>query len=181
MKYGKTTLLLTAALAALLGLGCQGQQTNSNPTMSHGEVFPPEDDSRSYAQFAEAQAINGARADATLYSAHFDGSVLNTLGMAKLRRMVEAQDAEMLTVYLDIPDDANAAGRHADVTKYLNTLGVPAGQFALASGPNPANHSPSIDNQTAEAELNAAGAPGGGSGGGSSGGSSGAAPSAPSH
>ena len=75
-------LMMTIAFAGLTS-GCGGE--GARPVA--GEVFRPEGEVRSARQFPDVQAAAGARADATLRTAHFDRGDLNSLGQEKLDLM----------------------------------------------------------------------------------------------
>src|SRR5688572_10394275 len=96
-------------------------------------------------RFADVQVANGARHDGTLYASHFDGGHLNSLGMAKLDRMLESDEAlTPVTVYVVAADkDDVTSGRKTAVTMYLKDAGLRDEQIAIETGSNPAAWGPS--------------------------------------
>src|SRR5215208_3484973 len=82
-------LAIAGGAVAGVALGCQ-----SNPDRAiHGEVFPPDEQIRPIDRAVDVQAAKAARADATLYTYHFDrGAALNSLGRAKLDLMLRGDD-----------------------------------------------------------------------------------------
>jgi hypothetical protein len=97
--------------------------------------------------FAKAQASEGARQDATLYSGSFDGPVLNSLGRAKLDRIMYNYPLDKpLTIYLDIakPSDQNKLA----VTDYLKEKGFPTQHVTVKVGSNPDTLTPSQEGLT---------------------------------
>jgi hypothetical protein len=85
-----------------------------------------------------AQAARGARADATLYRHHFEGTALNALGRSKLDLMLEDNSTAFpMTVYLDMAGESSAEGRTEAVREYLVAAGLTASQVKTELGPNP--------------------------------------------
>lgn len=128
-----------AAVLALAG-GCQDSGTPAN-----NDAFPSARQAhREVYQFADQQAANGARQDATLRDYHFDGGKLNSLGEERLDLMLSnGDDCSPLVVYLDLPDqDSSTAARQDAVTAYLKQRGLRDDQIKLESGPNPASTTP---------------------------------------
>src|SRR4051794_21911591 len=115
MKSTTIKTILTLALATTLA-SCTHTEEALDPSL-HG--FFPDDvgESRKPAQFADAQAAAGARADAMLYKQHFDGGRLNSLGEAKLADMLKDDDAPTpMTVYLKLDESAaNSKARQQSV------------------------------------------------------------------
>jgi len=150
MKWFPTfEFLATAALLAVAGC-----QSASRPPLLHGEHFVPDDQPHSVDNVAAAQAARGARADATLYSCHFNDAGLNSTGRQKLELMLEDEDpAQPLVVYLDLPAGADLAPAHQMVTDYLKARGLPENQIKLVDGPNPRTLHPSADALTGLANL----------------------------
>ena len=75
IKKNLKVTLLTASLLASLGLSTAGCGTDG----SYDKDFFPSGE-RQANKIANAQAAAGARSDASLSSAHFDGGALNSLG-----------------------------------------------------------------------------------------------------
>lgn len=112
-----------------------------------GEQFPPAGANRATRQFIDAQAASGARADAMLYPHHFDGGRLNSLGRAKLDRMIEDDESLPVVIYLNLSEkDEAAEDRKESVAVYLKDRGVLESQAKLLNGPNPASVSPAAVN-----------------------------------
>jgi len=136
-----TAAPLAAALALLASAGCQ--QTPDQPAyigeaQVGSDIFTREDeDARSVNRFVTAQTANAARTDATLRPYHFQGAELNSLGMQKLDLMTKAERGDSpLTVYLDLPPDADQGTRREAVLVYLKDRGLKDDQIALQAGPN---------------------------------------------
>jgi len=142
--------LLIATIWALavmaLSAGCQHQPPQA---ARHGEEFAPEQETRAVNNVTFAQAARGARADSTLYPAHFDGDTLNTLGQQKLDLMLhDGQAVEPMVVYLDVPQ-VSAEARRQSVVAYLTDRGLRENQIRVESGPNPNSRSSAADAQAA--------------------------------
>jgi hypothetical protein len=137
----KTTLLTTAILSAI-GIGTAGCGADGS---SDKDFFPTGD--RQATKIAEAQAAAGARSDATLSSAHFDGGALNSLGQQKLDLITsDLPDEGPVTIYLDLPADGPQAQARKDaVTAYLIDSHLTAEQFKLKDGPNDSTWAPSAN------------------------------------
>ena len=97
-----------AALTMLLS-GC------ARDTSAGGELLRAEAEPRATSRILLAQTVTGAGEDAMLYQHHFDGVELNSLGMAKLRLMLEDDFAAQtrwltqLTVYARLPHRAEVS------------------------------------------------------------------------
>jgi uncharacterized membrane protein YgcG len=126
-------------VAAIAMGGCGQQQ---QPVVNHGEEFPADSQVSSVTKIAEAQADRGARSDATLYAIHFDGRYLNTLGMAKLDRMLRDQADPPVEVWLAVPADEQLNARQMSVAAYLKDRGLPTDEVKFGKGANPATDSP---------------------------------------
>ena len=138
-KDDLNTLALGWMLLAAAGLlaGCQQQGTAVN----HGENFAPDNQPTAWQRLERAQSAAGAAEDATLYPYHFSGNNVNSLGRQKLDLML-AGAGTPLSIWIDIPDDANAADRRASVLAFLKDRGVAAEQVVIATGANPATDHP---------------------------------------
>src|SRR5205809_1326261 len=79
-----TNLLAWSAAAVLLLSGCQ--------TENHNGFFKGEAARDEVVKFCDVQASNGARNDAMLYSYHFTGTHLNSLGRSKVLAMLDNCD-----------------------------------------------------------------------------------------
>lgn len=131
------TLVFSAAVLA--AAGCQQAATNS------AAGFAPDEQMVAMKHLNNAQAARGAASDATLYSCHFDGPAVNSLGKAKLDLMLAAADNESdasVSVWMDVPDDQNADDRREAVKAYLRQRGLPSDRLVIGRGPNPAVDSP---------------------------------------
>ncbi len=107
--------------------------------------FPPPEQIRASQQVFATQAASGARADANLYSAHFDGGRLNSLGETKLSAMIADDDAAMpMRVYLAAATDDAALrrARHEAIEVYLQDVGLHSDQIDVIDGANPGAVSP---------------------------------------
>jgi hypothetical protein len=125
-----------AVLLGLAGLvGC-------NDKASMTEFFGPEDQTRRVHQAMNSQANCGAREDAMLYAAHFTDGKLNSLGAAKLARLVPDEADAVVHLYLDVPDNELATSRKEAVVTYLHACGVDDARLKLAIGPNPNLNTP---------------------------------------
>jgi len=125
--------LLTASLLSALGLSAAGCGTDG----SYDKDFFPSGD-RQVTKLENAQAAAGARSDASLAPADFDGGALNSLGQDKLDLMTSClPDEGPITIYLDVPADGPFAQARKDaVSAYLIDSHLTADQFKLADGPN---------------------------------------------
>ncbi|MFI5378565.1 MAG: hypothetical protein ACHRHE_04655 [Tepidisphaerales bacterium] len=92
----------------------------------------------------DTQAARGARADATLYPQHFDGSRLNSLGKSKIDLMLRDTDAEPpVKLFIDGQSSDPAWTARADaVKKHLAFIGLTDQQYEVLAGPNPATWHP---------------------------------------
>lgn len=138
MKLRDTGLVV---LGLALLAGCHGKAGEKPSSLD----FPPEDEVRAVSRFSDAQAAAGARNDATLYPAHFNGQALSSLGAHKLDSMVADDDAcEPMTVYINLDkDDPRTEPRRSAVVAYLKDAGLRDEQIKLADGRNPAVYAPS--------------------------------------
>jgi hypothetical protein len=145
-----------AALTMLLS-GC------ARDTSAGGELLRSEAEPRATSRILLAQTVTGAGEDAMLYQHHFDGVELNSLGMAKLRLMLE--DAG----FLANPEIFVVEGRTeqlAAVGRYLGEWGVAFEDTRIVAGPNPATRRPAAiglaERQKFEEGLGSGGSGGGG-------------------
>ena len=138
MKKQNKLPWLTFAAAALVALsaGCHNAE---NKELLHGEKFDADDAPRASRNAVAVQAANGARADSTLYAAHFNSAGLNSLGRQKLDLMMLDDEATPpMTVYLDLgKDEASVKLAHTAVAEYLKARGVAESQFKIEDGQNP--------------------------------------------
>jgi hypothetical protein len=130
---------LTASLLSALSLSAAGCGTDG----SYDKDFFPSGD-RQVTKTEEAQAAAGARSDATLSLAHFDGGALNSLGQSKLDLITSnLPDEGPVTIYLDVPADGPLAQARKDaVAAYLTDSHLTPDQFSLVDGPNNATWTP---------------------------------------
>jgi hypothetical protein len=138
--------LLGAAGGAAAGLaaGCRGSQDQA----IHGEMFPADEQVRPVDRMVEVQSAAAARADATLYTCHFDhGSALNSLGRAKLDLMLRDDDETIpMVIYLDVRSPGGTQDAHREsVRHYLADRGVADAQLEFRTGPNLEYTSPARD------------------------------------
>jgi hypothetical protein len=133
--------LLTASILAAFGLSTAGCGTDG----SYDKDFYPSGQ-RATANIENAQAAAGARHDATLNDAHFDGAALNSLGQAKLDLITQSlPDEGPVSIYVDFPaGDQFTQARKDAVTAYLVDSHLTADQFKLVDGPNDATWTPSM-------------------------------------
>jgi hypothetical protein len=130
-------------LAALLpAVGCQ---QSPPPTVNHGEVIAPDEQVMTMRRIADIQADGGAHNDATLYACHFDGQYLNSLGIAKLDRMLKDDSDLPLAVWLSIPQDERFEARRLSVAAYLKMRGLGTEQVSFNPGGNPDTDHPAAD------------------------------------
>ena len=91
-----TNMMALAAAAVLLLTGCTPQNEN------HNGFFKGEAASDEVNKFCQVQTSNGARNDAMLYSYHFTGTHLNSLGRSKVLAMLDNcnDNCDPVTVHL---------------------------------------------------------------------------------
>jgi hypothetical protein len=154
---------------AALGLVTACEQAGLN----HADKFDPDVERQEQTQLLHNQAAAGAYADSTLYADHFDAAGLSSLGKAKLDLMLSDSHAKTpLAVYLEIPNDSQAAARQVAVSHYLmDKGGLKSSQILITLGVNPDNTNPAADGMANYSKTDTAGDVG--SSGGSSSGSSG--------
>lgn len=183
IKRTNATWNWTMGLVSLaMFAGCAHQAENPKPAVAHGEVFTEPGAVTSIGRLNQAQAANGAKADAMLYPRHFDGDQLNALGQTKLDLILKASTAgKPAVVYLDMPHDQMTA-RQSAVLAYFKDAGLNESQVELVEGPNPhdttpaAYNLPGIYKQTGTSYDGSAADLGGETGGGAGGVPGGAAP-----
>jgi hypothetical protein len=137
--------ILLAGSCMLIALYTAGCEYNySQHTEAMGDFFPAPGEVRDVDRIERVQAASGARADATLFPAHFDKGELNSLGRQKLSLMIDDDDANNpLVVYLDVPtDDEFKAARQDSVIAYLKDQGLEEKQISFREGSNPATNHP---------------------------------------
>jgi hypothetical protein len=179
MKKNPTHFLKLAGLALILLAGCESARENMRK-QAENDAFLPEDNTRAYRRFALAQEAVGARHDGMLYSYHFDGDQLNSLGEHKLTAMLGANDrAFPVVVYLNCTEESLTDKRKQAVATYFLDCGLQDQQFRFEVGHNPNATSSGAQNlarlSKTESESPVASnptnqnAPGGGTGGGGGG------------
>jgi hypothetical protein len=132
--------LIGTAAAIALGAGC------ANDT-GYSDNFFKNSDHEQVRAVLDQQVVNGAKEDATLYAAHFDGNKLNSLGQRKLEMMADGPVDRDIVVYLDLrTDDAATAARRDAVTAYLVGGGFEASHVKIEAGANPNVTSPAAGN-----------------------------------
>lgn len=149
-------------LSILAIAGCQeNPQSSLDPTL---DGFFPEDSGeiRKPTQFADLQAASGARYDAMLGKAHFDGPALNSLGEAKLNYMLQDDDSPgPLSVFLTLDEKhALTKARQAAVVTYLKDRGLRENQISVAFGDNPDTRNPAAPRLKDMAKADSTGAGG---------------------
>jgi len=146
-----TCYIAIVAAAALLvpTMGCRGKEEQARRDAEReqhwaqkrdksDDAFPMFDDRPDVARMMNAQAVVGARRDATLHAHHFDGTWLNSLGRNKLALMLhrEAGDRPQ-PIYVDLPEADTLSGeRRKTVEKYLEDAGVDLASVEIKTGPN---------------------------------------------
>ena len=126
----KSHRIILPAIAVALLAGCQSDKAAQEP------FFAPDDQPRLTQAVIETQAARGARADATLYNAHFDGPTLNSLGRAKLSLMVKDNDTALpVVVYVNVTEES--AARRDAVVRHLTDAGLTEEQVRTVAGHNP--------------------------------------------
>jgi len=125
-----TKMMVWAAAAVLLLTGCQNE--------NHNGFFKGETARDEVNKFGEVQASQGARNDAMLYSYHFTGTHLNSLGRAKVLAMLDNcnDNCDAIVVHMvRCGQDDVLAQRKAAVELYLKT----------EEGPNALTFHPAAD------------------------------------
>lgn len=126
-----TGSLLPVLLLALLA-GCSADRPS---TPMHADFFSKDDEVPLTTRALHAQSARGARLDAMLHPAHFDGPSLNSLGRDKLSRMLRDPESPLpLTVHVNTHEPAAC---FPAISHHLADLGLTPDQFFLHSGPNP--------------------------------------------
>jgi hypothetical protein len=139
LKHLKTTCFLAAASTILLATGCQTndtQQAENDAAHSQAEITET-------ARLEHTQMAAGQRAECTLYTDHFDGANLSSLGTNALDLVLaDTHSCNPLVVYLAVPEDNYAQDRRLAVGHYLEDRGgLKPEQVEFRSGPNPdTNH-----------------------------------------
>jgi hypothetical protein len=154
------TQLIGTAAAIALGAGC------ANDT-GYSDNFFKNNDHEQVRAVLDRQEINGAKEDATIYAAHFEGSKLNSLGQRKLEMIADGPVDRDIVVYLDLrADDAATAARRDAVTAYLVGGGFDASHVKIEAGSNPNVTSPAAGNLARYAKTESENSGGGASAGG---------------
>ena len=150
-KSTKAFALAAAATLVALALGCDANKKDNGINA----LFVGNGEDR-VSRFSDAQAANGARADAMLYPHHFTAGQLNSLGRSKVLLMIEDADStESVVVHLVNAGEGDLlAQRKASVELYLRT----------AEGPNKLAFHPAAPNlvrfaKTESGKLDDAGLP----------------------
>jgi uncharacterized membrane protein YgcG len=152
-KMKLTSMLAWSAVAVLLLAGCQDENQNG---FFKGQAAGDEVN-----KFGDVEASNGARNDAMLYSYHFTGTHLNSLGRAKVLAMLDNCDnCDPIVVHLvNCGEDDVLAQRKAAVEMYLKT----------SEGPNLVTFHPAADDMVRMAKTESGTTDQGGSSGSDSG------------
>lgn len=161
MKLFDSRTLLVIVTAVLLAAGCS---EGNKPRWSVNDHFRPDDEPRSVQQIFAQQHANGARDDGMLYSVHFTGGELNSLGLQKLNTMLSGPEHGVVNIYLKIPQDSLYAQREASVVAQLSAKGLASNSYTLTPGENPNLGTPAagglrgLQKQTSTSEAGAASA-----------------------
>jgi hypothetical protein len=134
-----TLCLLAASTTVLFAAGCDSQPPSESDT-AHSKAEITET-----AQLEQTQEVSGARFECTLYSDHFDGPTLSSLGTTALDEILaDSHSTNPLVIYMDVPaDDKYAQDRRLAVGRYLEDRGgLKPEQIEFRPGPNPATNSP---------------------------------------
>lgn len=122
------------ATVVLLAWGCS---KDNKPKWSVNDHFRPDDEPRSVQQIFAQQHANGAREDGMLYSVHFTGGELNSLGLQKLNAILNGSQHGPVNIYLNIPKDSLYAQCEASVVAQLSARGLASNSYTLTPGENP--------------------------------------------
>src|SRR5688500_208604 len=149
MKRFGLKLVVGAAMLATLPsvVGCRKHTPAASKDLTNipSEHFAPADEPRHIHRIFDAAAASGARADATLHRAHFDGgkeTALNSLGEQKLDLMMSDDDALPVAIYLNVAGDDVFAGCEQSVRVYLRDRGLSEQQIKVVHGRNPGGYQP---------------------------------------
>lgn len=173
-RFALKLAIAAAMLAAMPSMtGCQKgtPETSKDLTGIPGEQFAPANEPRHMHRIADASAASGARADATLHRAHFDGgnqTALNSLGEQKLDLMLADDDALPVAIYLNVIGDDVFAACEQSVRVYLRDRGLGEQQIKVVAGRNPGGYqatAPLIRQARVAENQAAAGGQGGAAGG----------------
>jgi hypothetical protein len=125
-----TVSIITFTLASATLTGCKHEVSHKH--------FARESEVHDMDRFAAAQSAAGARQDGMLYSHHFSGGELNSLGRSKLHLMaLDKASTEPLAVYLNTTNDSLAQERQTTIGKYLQEHGLAAADVQIKTGANP--------------------------------------------
>jgi len=124
-------------MLAITAAAISGCTRSSHHEVSY-ELFGSEKEVKDMDRFAAAQSAAGARQDGMLYSHHFAGTELNSLGRSKLHLMATDKPAtEPLAVYLNTANDPLSSDRQSAITKYLEGHGLAVADIQVKTGLNP--------------------------------------------
>ena len=133
--------LIAASTTVLLAAGCSHQPPSESDTASSGAEITET------ARLENTQTAAGARAECTLYSDHFDGVMLSSLGTNALDLLLSDSHGSIpLVIYMAVPeDDKFSEDRRLTVGHYLEDRGgLKADQIEFRTGGNPASNSPAV-------------------------------------
>ena len=138
-----------AAMMLVLMVGCRSKEAQARRDREReqrwaekrdkrSDAFPMFDDRPDVGRMMNAQAVVGARADATLRAHHFDGTQLNSLGRNKLALMLHREPADRpQPIYIDLPEADTLSGeRRKTVERYLEAAGVDLASVEIKAGPS---------------------------------------------
>jgi hypothetical protein len=147
MTFRSGVKLLTCGLVCgsiCFALGCKetpeqraqhASEQEKKEMLAHNDEFLPNDDNRSWKQFANQQVAAGAQDDASLSAEHFTGGKLNALGREKLGMVMHGPQPAV--VYLGSNDDATNNLRRSAIDEYLKESGAASDALVVKSGFNP--------------------------------------------
>jgi len=156
MKRNALHIAGTGALLLALTFGCRSKEEQARreqereqrqwakEQQKREDAFPIVDERPDVARMMNAQAVVGARKDATLYAHHFDGTQLNSLGRDKLALMLHREPADRpQPIYIDLPEADTLSGeRRKTVERYLEDTGIDLASVEIKAGPNTSNTYP---------------------------------------
>jgi len=156
----KTVMLAALGIVLVHGTGCKSnpeeqarhqreqekrdQEHAKQEMLKHNDDFLPNDDSRSWKQFANLQTAAGAQDDASLSAEHFTGGKLNALGREKLTMVLHGPQPAV--VYLGSNDDATNNLRRSAIDEYLKESSAATDALVVKSGFNPRTGTLGVEN-----------------------------------
>lgn len=140
-------LAAVGTIGLCLAAGCRNEQQEAEPGTSTSrelDAFPIVDHRPAVARIMNAQAIVGARKDATLRAADFKGTQLSSLGRQKLEMMLHREPGDRpQMIYIDLPEADTLSGeRRRTVRRYIEEAGLDPQSVEIHAGPNVGNSHP---------------------------------------